>query len=180
MQNKIIIKVNKNQNSSNNIPKHVRKVNFEIKPNTAQNKIKFNTTSMDKNPKNITYKNYLKNTNISKDNLQKKLSMDKTPKMIKIKNYLTNINNTKLNTEQKILIKRKIPISKFSLDNKINSNNNTHQEIDIKNNINYNTQKNIDIKNNINNNIPKNIDIKNNINNTPKNIYLKNNRKIIN
>ena len=118
MQNKILIKVNKKQNSTSKIPKPVPKINLTIKPNMGltKNKIKMNISSIDKTPKNISYNNYLLNKKNSEDNHQiilSKGSFGMTPQSIKTKNFITNINNTKFNTEKKALIKSKTSISKL-------------------------------------------------------------------
>ena len=139
MQKKTIIKVNTKQNSTNNIPKPVKKVNVVNKPNTSlPKKIIINTTSM-KKTKNISNNNYLTNPKITKDNPQRILSMGKTPKSIKTKNFIINKDKPIFNTEKKILTRGKTSINKFSFEKKMVG------------------QKNINI-----NNTPKNQDLVNN------------------
>ena len=140
MQNKTIIKVNTKQNSTNNIPKPVKKVNVVIKPNSSlSKKIIINSTSMKKATKNISNSNYLTNQNITKDNPQRILSMGKTPKNIKTKHFIINKDNPIFNTEKKILTRGKTSINKFPFEKKIVNQkyiniNNTPKNQDLINN----------------------------------------------
>ena len=129
--NKVIIKVNKKQNSSLKIPRPVKNPNKTVKINLTENKLKINT-SLNKTPTNIKFKNFIPNTSNKKGNSTKNiLLIDKTPKTIKKINYLTN--NSKANTSQKLISKNKLSLTKMPSSKIINSKINIIQRTDSKN-----------------------------------------------
>ena len=123
MKNKNIIKVNKNQKPSNQIPKTILKKSTTTNSNIAKNKLNTKNINNIKNKNNIEFKNNQKKvtynitptSKITKpSNHQKIISMQNTPyNNLKYKDFIKHYTKDISNTEQIIEDKRKTLIPRL-------------------------------------------------------------------